>query len=62
MGRKLFLDPATGSARLDRRVERINDTRMDRVFEAHRHIAGAVRHTTDSDDDIVARAKEILRG
>lgn len=36
MSRKEWIDPKTGKTRPTRRVERINDDRIDRVFQAHR--------------------------
>jgi hypothetical protein len=58
--RKLYLDPS-GAARLDRRHnQRIPSA--NRVFDTLRYIKDSVAHTTDSDDVIVARAKQVLRG
>jgi hypothetical protein len=65
---KLWLDPSTGQARVDRRVERINDDRIDRVYRAYRLLAA---YTNPLRGDMplsktelaaVERATKILRG
>lgn len=38
MGKKLWLD-RDGRARVDRRLERINDERLDRIYHAYRLLA-----------------------
>lgn len=60
MGRKLWISPS-GAVLVDRRKHRADD-HVGRVYQAARLIDGGVRHTTDSDDAIVARALEVMRG
>lgn len=68
MGRRLWIDPATGGARVDRRLERINHDKINRVYQAYRlleayanpHRNGMPLSSTEM--NAVKQATGILRG